>query len=734
MNYYSDNAIESIKQDKLNRRNFAKNLAQTIIDFKVKDTFTIGLFGEWGTGKTSLINMTLEEIDAQKKKNDDEIIVCKFDPWHFDSSTQLISQFLIWLGNIFESKAQKISKEIGQALIKYSTAFELANLIPVPAVGSIVSKIGQVVSKGLGNCLAKKNESKDILKQKDLVIKLLNSANKRILVVIDDIDRLNNEQIRQIFQLISAVAKFPNTIYLIAFDKNVVVKALEKVQEGRGEDYLRKIIQIPIQLPEVQHQQLESILFGELDKILENNPEITFYNEQWNRVYEACVRPFINSIRDINRLCNTLEFKLANIASEIDFADMVALTSIEIKEPGIYEWIKVNKGKLVGIYDPTLSSKDVNSRSNMYRDEIKQTIGFDTTEPKEIDHRTQICITALSKLFPSFETAILGYGVSHSPTVSRKHNLLCHADKFDRYFNLDIDGVKVKKEQIKRILFTEDINEIIENIKMLDAAQCSLELLDEIEANLDEISDERARILIEGLLKSVDTLNDKDSYWSIWRDAKQKAQRLAYLLFANVEEKNRMGIILNLIDNVTADTIEAISVFLNMMELGYGRLAANGDERKEYKHIISLDQLFEIERKFVEKCRSIFCDKSLFELKTWIMTLYVWGDLDKDYFEKYLSDKMKDDRNVIIYLRTIVGEWHSPKTIDYQIQKEPYKFITKQRINEAIDSMVANKELFKMDIDILRRAVAVLLSYQGEADSEGYINQTLVDKWIEKNK
>ena len=322
----------------------------------------------------------------------------------------------------------------------------------------------------------------------------------------------------------------------------------------------------------------------------------------------------------------------------------------------------------------------------------------------------------------------------HSPTVSRKHNLLCHADKFDRYFNLDIDGIKVKKEQIKRILFTEDMDEIIESIKMLDAAQCSLELLDEIEANLDEISDERARILIEGLLKSVNTLNDKDSYWSIWRDAKQNAQSLAYLLFANVEEKNRMGIILNIINTVTADTIEAVSVFLNMMELGYGRLAANGDERKEYKHIISLDQLFEIERKFVEKCRSIFCDKSLLELKAWRTTLYVWGCLDKDYVEKYLSDKMKDDRNVIIYLRTIVGEWRSPKTIDYQLQKEPYKFITKQRINEAINSMVANKELFKMDIDIQRRAVAVLLSYQGEADSEGYINQTLVDKWIEKNK
>lgn len=70
--------------------------------------------------------------------------------------------------------------------------------------------------------------------------------------MIDDIDRLNCEQIRQIFQLVSSVAKFPNTAYLLVFYKDIVTKALRKVQEGNGEEYLHKVIQMPIQIPDVK--------------------------------------------------------------------------------------------------------------------------------------------------------------------------------------------------------------------------------------------------------------------------------------------------------------------------------------------------------------------------------------------------------------------------------------------------------------------------------------------------
>ena len=61
--FYSDRPINSGNEDKLNRKGFARLLARTLVNLDSKDTFTVGLFGKWGCGKTSLVNMTLEEIE-----------------------------------------------------------------------------------------------------------------------------------------------------------------------------------------------------------------------------------------------------------------------------------------------------------------------------------------------------------------------------------------------------------------------------------------------------------------------------------------------------------------------------------------------------------------------------------------------------------------------------------------------------------------------------------------------
>lgn len=70
-------------------------------------------------------------------------------------------------------------------------------------------------------------DERDVLKQKEQVIQLLKAQSNRILVILDDIDRLSNEQIRYVFQLITSVARFPNTTYLLVFDKEIVVEALK---------------------------------------------------------------------------------------------------------------------------------------------------------------------------------------------------------------------------------------------------------------------------------------------------------------------------------------------------------------------------------------------------------------------------------------------------------------------------------------------------------------------------
>lgn len=94
--FYSDKPISSNNEDKLNRKGFAKLLAHTLVHLDSKDTFTVGLFGKWGCGKTSLVNMTLAEIENIQAKNetDEQIIVVHFEPWNFTDTNQLLTQFL----------------------------------------------------------------------------------------------------------------------------------------------------------------------------------------------------------------------------------------------------------------------------------------------------------------------------------------------------------------------------------------------------------------------------------------------------------------------------------------------------------------------------------------------------------------------------------------------------------------------------------------------------------------
>jgi len=94
--FYSDKPIGSNNEDMLNRKGFAKILALTLVHLESRDTFTVGLFGKWGSGKTSLVNMTLTEIESiqAERKTEDQIIVVHFEPWNFTDTNQLLTQFL----------------------------------------------------------------------------------------------------------------------------------------------------------------------------------------------------------------------------------------------------------------------------------------------------------------------------------------------------------------------------------------------------------------------------------------------------------------------------------------------------------------------------------------------------------------------------------------------------------------------------------------------------------------
>ena len=156
-----------------------------------------------------------------------QIIVVHFEPWNFTDTNQLLTQFFVRLANEFQKKGDKNLTKIGKALENYSDAFGLLEWIP--GVGAPIASVSKWGFSRLGQKMQKGLDERDVLKQKDQVIKLLNTQSNRILVILDDIDRLSNEQIRYVFQLITSVAKFPNMTYFLVFDKEIVVEALKNV-------------------------------------------------------------------------------------------------------------------------------------------------------------------------------------------------------------------------------------------------------------------------------------------------------------------------------------------------------------------------------------------------------------------------------------------------------------------------------------------------------------------------
>ena len=95
-----DLPIMKSSEDKLNRESFVKSLANVILQSAFPTSFTVGLYGAWGSGKTSLLNMVIEQIE----RSSTDVIILRFNPWLCSDPKQLITQFFKQLASAIKMK------------------------------------------------------------------------------------------------------------------------------------------------------------------------------------------------------------------------------------------------------------------------------------------------------------------------------------------------------------------------------------------------------------------------------------------------------------------------------------------------------------------------------------------------------------------------------------------------------------------------------------------------------
>ena len=434
MKYSVDQPINDKGDDLLGRKTFSEYLGKAIYEHDQKSGLVIGLYGKWGTGKTSVINMAENVIKKLAKNDGNEPLIIKFAPWNYSNKSDLIYTFLKSLENELEIQADEETKKykIGKFLSDYAEAFSVVKFIPF--VGTIIEPVAKTAIKVQGENLT---QVPDLEGTKDKLVQELKDLKNKIIVVIDDIDRLTSSQIRDIFQLVKQVADFPNIVYVLVMDKEVVCSALEKVHNMDGNEYLEKIIQVPFEIPETRKDNLYSILRDRINKIVNGHVS---NEEYYDSVLRNCVEPYINTMRDINRLINIFQFKYEALNKETLPEDLLAITTLEVLESKLYKWIYDNKGFVCGdkeyalvVLEKEKLGYDHDYYCNKYYNEFKNRgINPDTA------------VDCVATLFPSFAKIIGKYRHIGAPSTEgiKEKMRIADLEKFETYFVFNLDNIK----------------------------------------------------------------------------------------------------------------------------------------------------------------------------------------------------------------------------------------------------------------------------------------------------
>ena len=312
-----DQPISNSLQDKLDRADFCKYLAKAILSYESKECIVIGLLGSWGSGKSSMLNMIIEFLYKSSKSQNrfKKPIIVKFNPWNYPDQNGIMAHFFYNLASKLKPKRQKKLQKLSDKVLKYAESF-------IPFQVS-VSSLGKPVSLKL-----KKRDKRSIDYKKEKLANYFQEIKNKIVIIIDDIDRLNVDGIKNIFQLIKAFGNLPNIIYIAAFDRGIVSKALCDDQLKNGEEYLEKIIQVPFEIPSIPREKVLAILQFQLNEILSNVPKDIWNQEYWYNVFHGSIQHFFYTIRDVIRYINTLKIGLPYIYKEVNPIDFIAITCL----------------------------------------------------------------------------------------------------------------------------------------------------------------------------------------------------------------------------------------------------------------------------------------------------------------------------------------------------------------------------------------------------------------------
>ena len=672
----SDYPLESCSDDALGRASVARRIAGQLTLAPMDHSIVFGLYGPWGSGKTSLLNMVCEELESV----DNPPIIVKFNPWNYPSSENLVTPFLALLSECVQYGAHstisaKTARKLAKVIKRYSdvlaSAADAFNLVPGAGIAStLLRRFGKEDKKSVSPANLKGSLSK-----------LLKNSNSRVVVIVDDLDRLSNEAVRSVFQLVAAVADFPGVNYLLAYDLNNVIKALGPVQDCEGERYLEKIVQIPIELHEPNSGSLLKLFVDGLNELLAN---CELSSNEVSDV-EGCLHLVfgrIETVRDLRRLLNVFEVDLVESCGRVAPADLLAMSALRLFAPRMFPWISARRNELAGGVRGGYEFSSAKEYSDKLRKELRSILnGNDEVEP--------YVFALLCKVFPRFENNCGVRAVSASEALLRLNRRIACPEILDRYLSGLLERYSFPREDALRLVKTGSDDEL-EAFFAQEGGEVSSTVVSaavELAPNLPAAQLEN---ITRAMLRSSGG-NSKDPtptglfsvFWSsleclLRALGKEVASRLM------VEETQGRSFL----------ELVPLAAFVNGQELAYARLAGNVEKPDE--QLITLESLIEVERNLVSSLRDVEIKPADLEDSGVRMLFYLWSCFDSESYDRLVTNGVLRDPlgyalHVMHYLGTYADETNQGWSLSENIDD-----VDLPRLCSCMDDVAESEDFWKL--------------------------------------
>lgn len=664
----ADRPILKSSQDRLDRATFAKYLARCMLDHKDPQSLVVGLYGGWGVGKTSVINLVVEELNfaATNVPEDQAPIVLNFSPWSYSGQNQLIYSFFRRLSSVLRSVPNLQNGERIIYLLELYVSYFTHQAVPTP-LRKKRSLINKLFMKQDEEVTAWES-GRDLTLIKAELNKLLSLQNRKIIIIIDNISRLYDYEIKQIFQIVKSMGDYVNTAYLLAFDKEYVIRAINKIDGSGGEEYVEKIVQLPFEIPAILQQDLEKLLADRLQEIIASVPEGAWSKDHWADIYYSSLRYFFENCRDITRYVNTVNFGYSRLRDVVNPVDFFALTAIEVFAPQVYLGIRDNKDLFTDLLDNVYEqNSEQMQREKMRAEEI---LARSKRIPREI------LVDLVSRLFPRIHRMYYPEDeFYHSENTARKLKRICSPDLFDAYFRLSMQSGQIPDSEFETLLSlaskARDFEQAITRLNQDNRIEKFLVMLDS--KVIHTIPKENIGAIIAALLDSGD-LFPQGLQASLSLDTPMRIHRIINGLLHRIPSaKLRFLLLQNAIGNAS----KSLYILVHEMRQQSREHLEESDTYmpSQYRNLTA-EQLDSLKNLVVSKIESWASNASLVSHPQLLPILFAWREWGKEEdCHAFVTEMTNTDLGLLSFLTVSLDKPIDQAMKEYQKSPEWDKYL-----------------------------------------------------------